>query len=193
MLVLFAALNRLAGVNVAIVHPRWRRSCSRRRSVGSPDRHMSFQLAGMRPGVSTCDAEAMLRCLIVDDSPRFLDAARGLLERQGITVVGVASNSADALQRAQELRPDVTLLDIDLGGESGLELARRLHRQPGLVPAPVILISTHAEQDYAELIAANPAVGFLPKSDLSAGAIRALLASHGDTDPSDHDSRPPGG
>jgi CheY-like chemotaxis protein len=140
---------------------------------------MSFQLAGMRAGASTCDPEPMLRCLIVDDSPRFLDAARGLLERQGITVVGVASNSAEALQRAQELRPDVTLLDIDLGGESGLELARRLHRQPGLVP-PVILISTHAEQDYAELIAASPAVGFLSKTALSAAAIRDLLAGHGD-------------
>ena len=141
---------------------------------------MSFQLAGMRPGASPCDAEATLRCLIVDDSPWFLDAARGLLERQGVTVVGVASNSAEALQRAQELRPDVTLLDIDLGGESGLELARRLHRQPGLVPAPVILVSTHAEQDYAELIAASPVVGFLPKTALSAAAIGDLLASQGD-------------
>jgi CheY-like chemotaxis protein len=70
----------------------------------------------MRPGALPCDAEAMLRCLIVDDSPRFLDAARGLLERQGITVVGVASNSAEALQRAQELRPDVTLLYFRLAG-----------------------------------------------------------------------------
>jgi CheY-like chemotaxis protein len=70
----------------------------------------------------------MLRCLIIDDSLRFLDAARALLERQGIAVVGVASNSAEALQRVEELRPDVTLLDIDLGGESGLELARPRHR-----------------------------------------------------------------
>jgi CheY-like chemotaxis protein len=141
---------------------------------------MSFQLAGMRAGTPACDPGPMLRCLIVDDSPRFRDAARGLLERQGITVVGVASNSAEALQRAEELRPDVTLLDIDLGGESGLELARRLHDQPGPAPAPVILISTHAEQDYAELIAASPAVGFLPKTALSAAAIRDLLAGHGD-------------
>jgi DNA-binding NarL/FixJ family response regulator len=139
---------------------------------------MTFQLAGMRAGTSTCDPQAMLRCLIVDDSPRFLDAARALLERQGITVVGVASNSAEALAQAEELRPDVTLLDIDLGGESGLELARRLHGQAG--PAPVILISTHAEQDYEELIAASPAVGFLPKTALSATAIRDLLAGRGD-------------
>ena len=135
---------------------------------------MGFQLAGMRAATPTCDPEAMLRCLIVDDSPRFLDAARGLLEGQGVTVVGVASTGAEALARAEELRPDVTLLDIDLGGESGLELAQRLHARPG--PAPVILISTHAEQDYAELIAASPAIGFLPKTALSADAIRGLLA-----------------
>ena len=146
---------------------------------------MSFQLAGMRAATPTCDPEPMLRCLIVDDSPRFLDAARGLLERQGVTVVGVASNTAEALQRIVELRPDVTLLDIDLGGESGLELARRLHDQAGRAPAPVILISTHAEQDYAELIAASPAIGFLAKSALSGDAIRGLLAGHGDGDRGD--------
>jgi DNA-binding NarL/FixJ family response regulator len=137
---------------------------------------MSFQLAGMRARTTPWDPEAMLRCLLVDDSPLFLDAARGLLEHQGITVVGVASTSSDALRRARELRPDVTLVDIDLGGESGLELARRLHRLDGLGAAPVILVSTHAEQDYAELIAASPAVGFLPKTALSGDAIRALLA-----------------
>jgi DNA-binding NarL/FixJ family response regulator len=134
----------------------------------------------MRPAITACDPDAMLRCLIVDDSPRFLDAARGLLEGQGVTVVGQASSSAEALRRAAELRPDVTLLDIDLGGESGLELARRLQDQAGPAPAPVILISTHAEQDYAELIAASPAIGFLPKTALSADAIRDLLAGQGD-------------
>jgi len=139
---------------------------------------MRFQLAGMRAGTPTCDPEPMLRCLLVDDSPRFLDAARGLLERQGIAVVGVASTSAEALRRAVALRPDVILVDLDLGGESGLELARRLHRQDGQVPTPVILISTHAEQDYAELIAASPAIGFLPKTALSGDAIRDLLAGH---------------
>jgi DNA-binding NarL/FixJ family response regulator len=122
----------------------------------------------------------MLRCLIVDDSPRFLEAARGLLERQGIVVVGVTSTSAEALARTRELRPDVTLVDIDLGGESGLELARRLHREAGPGLARVILVSTHAEQDYAELIAASPAIGFLPKTALSGDAIRHLLTSPGE-------------
>ena len=117
----------------------------------------------------------MLRCLIVDDSRRFLDAARGLLESQGMAVVGVASTGADALHQVDELRPDVTLVDIDLGSESGFELVRRLDHHGGETPPRMILISTHAEQDYADLIAASPAVGFIPKSALSAAAIRVLL------------------
>jgi DNA-binding NarL/FixJ family response regulator len=116
-----------------------------------------------------------MRCLLVDDCLRFLAAARGLLEREGISVVGVVSTSAEALQCAAEQRPDVTLVDIDLGGENGFELARRLHCESGLAPSRVILISTHSEEDYAELIAASPAVGFLPKTRLSASAIRDLL------------------
>jgi DNA-binding NarL/FixJ family response regulator len=118
----------------------------------------------------------MLRCLIVDDNRRFLDAARGLLEREGVAVVGVASTSAEALHQVQELRPDVTLVDIDLGGESGFELVRRL---ADLAPLRMILVSTHAEQDFADLIAASPAIGFVPKSGLSAAAIQALLDSDG--------------
>jgi CheY-like chemotaxis protein len=122
----------------------------------------------------------MLRCLIVDDSPRFLDAARGLLEREGVTVVGVASTGSDAIQRIRELRPDVTLLDIDLGTESGFEVAQRIQRETGPRPPPVILISTLGEQDLADLIAASPVLGFLPKAALSASAVRDMLESRED-------------
>jgi CheY-like chemotaxis protein len=117
----------------------------------------------------------MVRCLIVDDSSQFLTAARGWLEREGIAVVGVASTIAQALQLAQELHPDVVLVDIDLGGESGFELASQLHRNAGVNSLRVILISAYAEEDYAELIAASPAVGFLPKTALSAQRIRDLV------------------
>jgi CheY-like chemotaxis protein len=125
--------------------------------------------------------EDMLRCLIVDDNPHFVKVARTLLEREGVTVVAVASTSAEALRRAAELRPDVTLVDIDLGGESGFELAGRLGRQTSGAPPPMIMISTHAEEDYAELIAASPAVGFVPKTALSARAIRNLLGDVSET------------
>lgn len=121
-----------------------------------------------------------LRCLIVDDSPRFLQAARGHLEREGIAVVGVASSIGQALQQAEQLRPDVTLVDIDLGGESGFELARRLQQAPGSAASSVILISTHAEDEFADLIAASPVVGFLSKANLSASAIHDLLDHEAD-------------
>jgi DNA-binding NarL/FixJ family response regulator len=119
-----------------------------------------------------------LRCLIIDDSPCFLAAAHRLLEKQGIAVVGVASTRTAALQGAAQLRPDVILLDIDLGGESGLELARQLHREAGRNASAMILISTHSEQDYAELIAASPAIGFLSKNAVSAAAIQDILARY---------------
>jgi DNA-binding NarL/FixJ family response regulator len=121
----------------------------------------------------------VLHCLIVDDSPRFLDAARGLLQRQGITVVGVAANGAEALRRTEELRPDVILVDIDLGGESGFALASRLGDDGAGASSRVILVSTHAEEDYADLIAASPAIGFVAKSTLSADAIRDLMEGGG--------------
>jgi DNA-binding NarL/FixJ family response regulator len=113
--------------------------------------------------------------LIVDDSVPFLEAARALLEREQLDVVGEASNVADALVKASELSPDVLLVDVALGHESGLELTRRLATQTSAPPAPVILISTRAEEDLADLITACPAVGFLAKSELSASAIRHVL------------------
>jgi DNA-binding NarL/FixJ family response regulator len=116
-----------------------------------------------------------LRCVLVDDSPGFLEAGRRLLERQGISVVGVASSNAEAVRQVEELRPDFTLSDIDLGEESGFDLARDLARGPDHA-APVILISAHLEDDFADLIRASPAIGFISKTDLSAEAIRDLLS-----------------
>ena len=115
-----------------------------------------------------------LRCLIIDDSPEFLDAARRLLQQEGISVVGVASGMEDAVRLARELRPDVTLVDIDLGVEDGIALTRRLAETDGQPAGKLILISTHAEDEFADLVGASPAIGFISKSSLSADAIHAL-------------------
>ena len=118
-------------------------------------------------------SKVVLRCLIVDDNALFLEGAADLLRREGLDVVGVASNGTEAIQLVSELRPDVVLVDVDLGDEDGLELAGQLS---DLSPqANVILISTHSEEDLAHLIAATPALGFVPKTRLSAQAIRDLL------------------
>jgi DNA-binding NarL/FixJ family response regulator len=115
-----------------------------------------------------------VRCLIVDDSANFRDAARSMLELAGIAVVGVATTAAEALARYRELRPDVTLVDVDLGADSGFELAYTLHAADSPAPS-VILISTHSEHDFADMIADSPALGFLPKFALSPVAIRELV------------------
>jgi DNA-binding NarL/FixJ family response regulator len=112
-----------------------------------------------------------LVCLLVDDNHHFLAAARDLLEREGLVVAGTATDIAGAVGRAAALAPDVALVDINLGGESGFALAARL------APTPVIMISTHAGDDYQDLIEDSPAIGFLAKTALSAAAVRDLLAS----------------
>src|SRR5919198_3945741 len=116
-----------------------------------------------------------LRSLIVDDNARFLSAARTLLEREGIAVVGVASSCAEAVQLAGELHPDVALVDIDLGDESGFDVARLLAGAGGPALSRVVLISAYPEADFAEPIAASPAVGFLSKSEVSATNIHEVL------------------
>jgi len=93
--------------------------------------------------------------------------------REGITVVAVASNSAEALACVARLQPDVTIVDVTLGDESGFDLAELL--SSGDARSPVVLTSTHSEQDLEDAIEASPALGFVPKVALSAGAIRGLV------------------
>jgi DNA-binding NarL/FixJ family response regulator len=145
-------------------------------------RRRSARVAASRNGASNLRSypdRVVLRCLIVDDNPGFLDAARALLEQEGVAIVGVASNAADAVRSAAALRPDVTLLDIDLDGESGFEVARRLAAEPGLDSGLMIMISAHSEDDFVDLIEASPAIGFVGKPALSAAAIDRLVRAAG--------------
>src|SRR3954462_42191 len=113
------------------------------------------------------------RCLLVDDNALYLGEARDLLEQQGMRVIGVASHIGAARAIAATDRPDGALVDIDLGGESGLDVARALATCGE--PVSVILISAYAEKDLRELLDDTPAVGFLPKSSFSRKAIEGLL------------------
>jgi len=118
--------------------------------------------------------EVIMRCLLVDDNEAFVETARRVLDREGMRVTGTASTIAEALLRASELRPDVVLVDIMLGDENGFDLARRLAERHARDLA-VIMISSETEDDYADLVAESPALGFLPKAELSADGIRRLL------------------
>ena len=125
-----------------------------------------------------------MRCLIVDDNEGFVAAARKLLEAGGMTVVGSTSSSLEAVDLVASLHPDVTLVDIDLGAENGLDLAERLHQSGA--PSPVVLVSAYSADDFLESITACGAAGFVAKSQLTAAAIRDVLKASTGFEKSDH-------
>jgi len=114
------------------------------------------------------------RVLLVDDISDFRRAARQLLERHGFAVVAEAETGISGIERAQEHRPDLVLVDVQLPDIDGFEVTKRLAQlEP---PVAVILTSSLDGADFGALVAGSPALGFLPKAELSASAIEALLA-----------------
>lgn len=149
----------------------------------------------MHAGFNAADREQVaeyvrvsLRCLLVDDNRDFLRVATLLLESDGLEVVGAASSVDDAIAQIERLRPEVALVDIKLGNESGFDLVRRLADRGTTASCPVILISTYAERDYADLIAASPALGFVSKPSLSGQSVIALLEDAAATSAADQGS-----
>jgi DNA-binding NarL/FixJ family response regulator len=123
----------------------------------------------MREAVSAANVRPVCECMIVDDNERFLAVARDRLTRDGVDVVGTARTQTEALEKAAELKPDVVLVDISLGSDAAFPDLR----------SHIVLISTRAQEDFEDLIAASPAAGFLPKNLLSARAVRGLVSPQG--------------
>jgi CheY-like chemotaxis protein len=114
------------------------------------------------------------RVLIVDDNRAFRAAARQLLERAGFVVVAEAGDGGEGLLAAREHTPGLAIVDVQLPDLDGFELAEQL---AALEPAPdVILTSSLDGSDFGALVAGSPALGFIPKAELSARSIDALLA-----------------
>ena len=114
-----------------------------------------------------------MRCVVVDNNEAFADSISALLRLQGLDVVGAAYSGAEAVELVERLRPDVALIDVELGDADGLTLS---HRLAARVPATrIILISSYGPDDLGDLVTANPAAGFLPKDELGAAAIARVL------------------
>src|SRR4051812_31498494 len=111
--------------------------------------------------------------LIVDDHPPFREAARRLLEQDGYRVVGEAGDGAAALAAARALRPDVVLLDVQMPGLDGFEVAARLSADAG--PPAIVMVSSRDAADFGPLVEASGARGFIGKLDLSGPALAAVL------------------
>jgi DNA-binding NarL/FixJ family response regulator len=115
----------------------------------------------------------MTSVLIVDDHASFRANARALLEAEGLDVVGEAEDGAAALLEAERLQPEVVLLDVQLPGMDGFEVASRLAVNGG---PRVILVSSHDVGDFGRLVGGCGAAGFIPKAELSGAAIAELIA-----------------
>ncbi len=112
--------------------------------------------------------------LIVDDHEGLRRFARALLGAEGFDVIGEAADGEAALAAVQALHPEVVLLDIQLPGIDGFEVAERLAGSPD---APcLVLMSSRQASDYGARMAESPACGFLPKHELSGAAVAALVA-----------------
>lgn len=112
--------------------------------------------------------------LIVDDHDQFRGFVRQMLTAEGFDVTGEAQDGESALEAVAALHPDVVLLDVQLPGIDGFEVADRLAATPD---APrVVLTSSREAEDYGSRLTRSPALGFVPKADLSGAALSALLA-----------------
>ena len=110
--------------------------------------------------------------LIVDDNAGFRLSARAILEADGFVVVGESSDGSSGLRDALRLGPDLVLLDIGLPDIEGFEVARQLAEAQR--PPLVVLTSSREAREYGPRLAGSPALGFIPKDELSGAALRSL-------------------
>ncbi len=93
----------------------------------------------------------MAKILVVDDDPDFISAAKIILEKNNHEVIAAASGDA-GYQRASEDRPDLVILDVIMDTVlDGLSVSRRMHDDADLVDIPIIMVTSIANSDYAEL------------------------------------------
>jgi len=117
----------------------------------------------------------VMTVLIVDDHPSFRTSARRLLEAEGFDVIGEAGDGQAAIAAAQQLQPDLVLLDVQLPDLNGFDVAARLAELD--LPCAVVLTSSRNAAEYGPLVTETAVRGFVPKSELSGAVLTALLSA----------------
>ena len=117
-----------------------------------------------------------VRVLIVDDQEPFRMAARMVVEiTDGFEVAGEADTGEDSVRMAQELQPDLVLMDVNLPGINGLDATRQI--LTGSSPVVVLLLSTYEEEEYAPRAAECGAAAYIPKSSFGPDRLEAAWAA----------------
>lgn len=116
---------------------------------------------------------AAIRVLLVDDHPVVREGIRKLLEnQQDITVVGEASEGSQAINMARELSPDVMLLDMELPGIKGTQVAKQLQEE-GL-SVRILALSAHDDREYIREVLSFGASGYLVKEEVPETIVEAV-------------------
>jgi len=109
------------------------------------------------------------RILVVEDSPTQALHTQALLEQEGLEVV-LAPDGQTGLQMAQELRPDLIVLDVQMPGMNGFQVCRQLKETQTTEDIPIIMFTRHDEQEAVVLGLQTGAVDYIPK-DAFADAV----------------------
>jgi DNA-binding NarL/FixJ family response regulator len=114
-----------------------------------------------------------IRVLMIDDHPIVRSGIRMLLEQSGgIEVVGEAERGDDAVGLVKRLKPDVLLLDMEMPGKTGVEVAREL--EAAKLPVRVLALSAHDDEEFIMNLLANGAAGYLTKEEALDTIIEAI-------------------
>jgi DNA-binding NarL/FixJ family response regulator len=126
-----------------------------------------------RPGSVTLP-DVYATVLVVDDHEGFRTFVRTLLIADGFDVAGEAADGEEALELIGRVKPDVVLLDVQLPGIDGFEVADRLATMPDH-PA-IVMTSSRDAAEYGARLQRAPVRGFIPKHELSGAALIPLLS-----------------
>jgi DNA-binding NarL/FixJ family response regulator len=114
-----------------------------------------------------------IRVVLADDHPLMRTGIRNVLEKtKDIVVIGEASDGRQALELAQSLTPDVLLLDMEMPGLKGFEVAQELDAAGS--PVPILVLSAHEDKQYILGVLAIGAAGYLCKDEIPDTIVRAV-------------------
>jgi DNA-binding NarL/FixJ family response regulator len=116
-----------------------------------------------------------VRVLLVDDQPRYMSALAAVVgETAGFTVVGQAGTGEECLRFTPRVGVDLVLLDVNLPGIDGVEVARRL--RGGHMPPVVVLLSTYDEETGERFLVESGANAYVTKSAFAPDVLARMWA-----------------
>lgn len=122
-------------------------------------------------------AMARVRILVVDDHAIMRDGIRALLSLDdNVEIVGEAAEGREAVEKAQQLAPDVIVMDIGMAGMDGLEATRRITKKNPKIK--VLVLTQHDNKEYVLSTIKAGAAGYVPKRALGSELVSAIHAVH---------------